>query len=89
MQKIIVVQEGCPHCASLIKRLEENGQIKNVKVFDAANKVGADFADAHGIKYIPECLIEDENGHRQCSDQEWSELTKKEEKILFKQSFKP
>lgn len=89
LQKIIVVQEGCPYCPLLIKNLEDNGQIKNVKVIDSSTKVGSDFADSHGIEFIPECLVEDEKGARLCSDQEWSELTKKKENILFKQTFKP
>lgn len=79
-EKAVVVTDSCPHCEELKKELEKKGLLDKVKIINASTKEGLKFAKAHGIKFVPQCVIIDGKRVEGCSETDLVELLGEEDK---------
>ena len=74
--KAIVTTDSCAICAGLKQYLEKKGLTDKVKIINASTPEGRKFADEHGIKGVPECLVVEDGGKvtRICTSEEFKKL---------------
>jgi len=80
--KAVVVTDTCPYCEMFKSKLAREGLLEKVQIINASTEEGLAFAQKHGIREVPECVVVTENGQvKICSEQEFKQLLKDEHDV--------